>query len=162
MTGVPIAEAARIVNVARTTVRGWAESKRFHTHRDGSVSKRGMAELEKLADELKQEEEEENESGDLRRKLMQAQLRERKAIGKLRELELERESGRFVELAIVEQDAEDAAERITGVLRAIPQRTAMALECNCRRAAVVEVKIAEEIERAIAELGESTYAGGKR
>lgn len=96
-------------------------------------------------------------TSDLERRLLAAQAAEREAKAKLRQLELERESGRFVELDLVERDAADTAERILGVLRAIPQRTALALECPCNRAAIVEAKIREEVERAIAELAESKF-----
>jgi phage terminase Nu1 subunit (DNA packaging protein) len=157
MTGTPIAEASREVGVSRSTVREWATAGLFHRHRDGSVSKRGLEELQRLAEERAAEQEEEEESGDLRHQLLQAQVRERKAIGKLRELELAHESGRYVELALVQRDGADTAERVISILRAIPQRTALALECECQRAAVVEKRIGEEIERAIAEMKDSTY-----
>lgn len=157
VTGTPVAEAARKLGVARSTVREWATSQLFHRHRDGSVSKRGLAELAKLAEDRVEEEADESDSNKLRQQLLQAQVRERKAIGRLRELELERESGRFVELAVVRRDGEDAAERVISILRAVPQRSAMALECACRRAAVVEKKISEEVERAIGELSDSMY-----
>ncbi len=157
MTGTPIAEAAREIGVPRSTVREWATARRFHLHRDGSVSKRGMDELRQLAEERNQEQEEQEDNGDLRHQLLRAQIRERKAIGKLRELELAHESGRFVELALVQRDGADTAERVISILRAIPQRTALALECACQRAAVVELRISQEIERAIAEMKDSTY-----
>jgi len=106
-------------------------------------------------------------TGDLERRLLAAQAGEREAKQKLRELELQRESGRFVELALVQKDAEDARERILSVLRAIPQRTAMAVDGALaapadRRAAVLEKIIADEVERAIAELAESKFGGAKQ
>jgi transcriptional regulator with XRE-family HTH domain len=93
----------------------------------------------------------------LNRRLLEAQTAEREAKAELRALELERQAGRFISLDLVQQDGADTAERVLAVLRAIPQRTAMALECSCRRASVVEKKIREEVERAIAELRESKY-----
>jgi phage terminase Nu1 subunit (DNA packaging protein) len=104
------------------------------------------------------------EDADLERRLAIAETRLKEAQAQLRELELERESGRFVELSLVEQDASDARERILTVLRAIPQRTATqvdgALEApQARRAAVIEKLISDEVERAIAELAEAKYGG---
>jgi transcriptional regulator with XRE-family HTH domain len=101
------------------------------------------------------------ETAELERRLLAAETGERESKAKLRAMEVERESGRFVELELVQRDAADTAQRIVGVLRAVPQRVALALETPHMKAAVVEKKIAEEIERAIAELGESVYAGGK-
>jgi phage terminase Nu1 subunit (DNA packaging protein) len=94
---------------------------------------------------------------DLKRRLDSAMARLREAQAQLREIELEHERGRYVELAVVERDGQDTAERVLAVLRALPQRTALALECACRRAAVVEKVISEEVERAIAEMRESMY-----
>lgn len=156
-TGTPIAEAARTIDVPRSTVRDWIAQGRVTTHRDGSITKRGMEQLKQLAKERTEEQDDEGETTDMRAQLLAAQVRERKAISRLRELELEHESGRFVELAVVKRDGQDTAERVLAILRALPQRTALALECQCRRAAVVERAISEEVERAIAELRESLY-----
>jgi hypothetical protein len=138
-------------------VRDWIAQGRVHTHRDGSVSKRGLEDMQQLAEEREETEASEGDSADLRQQLLAAQVRERKAISRLRELELEHESGRYVELAIVQRDGADAAERVLAVLRALPQRVALALECPCQRAAAVKDKIAEEVERAVGELRESMF-----
>jgi hypothetical protein len=97
------------------------------------------------------------EKGTVEQRLLAAQASEREAKAKLSQLQLEREAGRYVELDLVQRDAADTAERILAVLRAVPQRTAMALECSCRSAAVVQQKISDEIERAIGELRESLF-----
>lgn len=104
--------------------------------------------------------------GDMKRRLDEAMARLREAQAELREIELERESGRFIERVLVEQDASDARERILAVLRAIPQRVAMQVDAALtapfdRRAAVVEKIIAEEVERAVAELSEAKYGAAK-
>lgn len=146
---VPCAQAT----VSKFARRGWLSrlpNGRYPEHAVDEVR-------ERLAGN--EQADEETTSWKQRAEAATARLREVQV--KLRELELERESGRLVELAVVERDAHDAAERILGVIRAIPQRTAMALECGCRSAAVVEAKIRDEVERAVAELGQSTYAGGK-
>lgn len=97
--------------------------------------------------------------GDLQHRLDVALAREREAKAKLREMEVERESGKYIESAIVKADAADTRERVVAVLRSIPQRCAMALECPCQRAAVVKTEIAKEIERALAEIRDSRFAG---
>jgi phage terminase Nu1 subunit (DNA packaging protein) len=156
VTGTSQAAAARELGVPRSTVRDWIAQGKVQL-RNKKLTKRAMDQLRQLAGEREESQEDEEESGDLRHQLLQAQVRERRAIGKLRELELAHESGRFVELALVQRDGEDTAERVLSILRAIPQRTALALECSCQRAAVVEQRISEEIERAIAEMKDSTY-----
>ena len=98
-----------------------------------------------------------NDKGTAEQRLLTAQALEREAKAKLSQIQLEREQGRFIELELVQRDAADTAERILAVLRAIPQRTAMALECSCRSAAVVQQKISDEVERAIGELRESLF-----
>lgn len=92
-----------------------------------------------------------------KRRLDLATMRLREAQAKIREFELERESGKFIELAIVERDGADTGERVLAVLRAIGQRVALALECSCRSAAVAKKAVDEEVERAIGELRDSLY-----
>ena len=101
---------------------------------------------------------------ELERRLAVAETRLKEAQAQLREIDLEREQGRYVALAEVEADGQDLAIRICTVLRAIPQRTALAVEGALaaspeRRAAVIERLISEEVERAIGELRESKFAG---
>ncbi len=100
-------------------------------------------------------------SEDLERRLLAAQASEREAKAELAQLKVALESGRYVELEIVKRDGASTAERIVGVMRAIPQRVALALACGCRSGAVVESAIRVEIERAIGELGESMYVKGR-
>jgi phage terminase Nu1 subunit (DNA packaging protein) len=146
------------LGVPATTVSGWI-SRGLVEVKNRLVTERGQEQLRKLAADRQKTGTAEEDAGELRQQLLTAQVRERNAISRLRELELEHESGRYVELAVVQRDAADTAERILAVLRAVPQRCAMALECSCRSAPVVEAKIGEEIERAIAELHESNPGG---
>jgi hypothetical protein len=132
------------------------------THTPGG----GLAEIavEEVRSRMSVRAEDDEEAADLERRLDLANARLKEAQAKLHELELEREEGRFVELADVQKDAADTAARIVGVLRAIAQRTALAVEGAlaaepARRAAVVEALIADEVERAIGELRESKYGG---
>jgi transposase len=102
------------------------------------------------------------ETAELQRRLLAAQAGEREAKMKLRQLELERESGRFIELAAVERAGADAAQRILAVLRATPQRIALEVEAALaappgRRAAAVEKIVSRELERAVAEMRDSLY-----
>lgn len=101
-------------------------------------------------------------TSDLERRLLAAQAGEREAKMKLRQLELDRESGRFVELELVQRAGADAAQRILAVLRAIPQRIALEVDGALsappdRRAAAVEKIVAREVERAIEEMRQSLY-----
>ncbi len=157
MKAITASEAARRLGVPRSTIRDWLDTGEVELDKARLVTTRGMATLKRFAEEREQAQKAEEASKDLGRQLLEAQTRERKAIARLRELELEHESGRFVELAAVQRDGEDTAERVLAVLRALPQRVAMRLECSCRRAAVVEHEIAIEVERAIAELQQSLY-----
>jgi hypothetical protein len=156
-------EFARAMGASASTVDRLAHAGKLPKNADGSLKRRQAEEVWKeIQAEQVRDGADRGEVEDLEEQLLLAKIREREAISRLREIELERESGRFVALAEVERDAKDAAERILGVLRAIPQRTALALECPCARAAVVKAKVSEEIERAISELGQSHYAGGGR
>ena len=96
-------------------------------------------------------------TSELERKLLAAQVSERETKAQYAKLKLDLESGRYVEREAVERSGADAAARILGVLRAIPQRVALALECACRSGSVVEAKVSAEIERAVAELHNSVY-----
>lgn len=157
-TVLPVRAFARKAEVARTTLQTWIADGEVPTDSDGNVPVRaGLAAVKKLLATREVAAEDGAEATELRQQLLQARIRERKAIGKLRELELERESGRFVSLAMVQRDGEDAAERIIAVLRSIPQRCALDLECACRPAAVTEQKLSLEVERAIGELHETLY-----
>lgn len=102
------------------------------------------------------------ETAELEKRLLLAQTGEREAKMELRKLELERESGRFVELAKVERAGADAAQRILAVLRAMPQRIALELDAALtapaeRRAAAIERIVSREVERALAEMRQSLY-----
>jgi predicted transcriptional regulator len=154
LEGLSQEEIARLVGCAQSTVSRAIARGDIATLTNGRVPE---SEAEKLIELRKRDERVASETAEMERRLLAAQTGEREAKAKLRQLELERESGRFVELELVRRAGADPAERVLAVLRAIPQRTAMALECPCARAAVVEKKISDEVERAIAELRESLY-----
>jgi len=155
--GLTQEQVARIVGCSQSTVSRAIKRGDVDTLTNGRLPESAIETLRALwADDQRAEE----ETAGLERRLRIAETEKAEALARLRVMEVDRESGRFVDLSVVARDAADASERIKAVLRAIPQRTAMALECACRPAAVVEAKIGEEIERAIAELGKSTYAGG--
>lgn len=151
---VPCAQAT----VSRFARRGWLTTL--------SSGRLAVSAVEEVRARLAEREEDEEGSGDLKRRLDMAMARIREAQAQLREYELAEESGRLVELALVQKDAADARERVLGVLRAIAQRVALAVDAALsapldRRAAVIEGIINAEIERAIAELAEAKYGGRK-
>lgn len=142
---VPCAQAT----VSKFDRRGWL------THlKNGRLAESAVEEMR--ARMTAKEEETEGDPG-TKRRLELAMTRLREAQAKLRENEVERQSGKFIERAEVERDCAELAERIIAVLRAIGARVALSLECPCRRAAVVKAKIEDEIERAIAQLHESKW-----
>ncbi len=147
-------EAARIVGCAQSTVSRAIARGDIEPLTSGRLPESAIAKLRELR---RADAEVAAQDSEWDRRLLQAQAAEREAKARLKQIELERESGRYVELAIVQRDAADTAERILAVLRAIPQRTAMALECECQRAAVIEKKVGDEIERAVAELRDSLF-----
>jgi muconolactone delta-isomerase len=156
LEGLTQDDAARKAGCAQSTV--WRAIARgdIVTLPNGRVPE---SEIEKLIALRKQDQESADAVADLKQRLLAAETSEREAKAKLKILELEREAGKYVELEVVARDAADTRERILAVLRAIPQRTAMALECACTRAAVVEKTISDEVERAIGELRKSAFAG---
>lgn len=159
--GLSQEDAARRVGCSQSTIGRAIRRGDIDLLANGRIPE---SEIPKLIEARKADEEASAVTVDLERRLLTAETGEREAKRKLRELELERESGRFVELELVRKDAADARERILSVLRALPQRVAMGVDGALatspdRRAAVIEKLIAEEVERAIAELAESKYAG---
>ncbi len=154
LEGLSQEEAARRVGCSQSTVGRAIARGDIGTLSNGRLPEDAIEILRELR---KEDVKVAGETADLERRLLAAETGEREAKMQLRQMEVERESGRFVELAIVQRDGQDTAEKVLAVLRAIPQRTAMALECSCRRAAVVEKKIREEVERAVSELRESLY-----
>lgn len=154
---------AREKGASASTVDRMAHDGRLPKNPDGSLKREEAEEAWKEIEAERAQDHERRTSSSaevavLEEKLLIAKLREREAISRLREIELERESGRYVALELVQRDAKDTRERILGVLRSVPQRVARALECPCQRAAVVEAKVSDEVERAIAELAESKFA----
>jgi ParB-like chromosome segregation protein Spo0J len=152
-------QVARIVGCAQSTVSRMIKRGDVETLTSGRLPE---AAIEVIRAQWRDEEKANEETASLERRLRIAETEKQEALAKLKTMEVERETGRFVELDAVERAGSDAAERILGVLRAIPQRTAMALECGCRSGAIVEAKIREEVERAIGEMRESLYLQVKK
>lgn len=154
-------EAARRVGCSQSTIGRAIRRGDIEILINGRIPE---SEIPKLIELRKEDERENAEKADLERRMLKAELGEREAKAKLRVMEVERESGRVVDLAVVRADAANARERIIGVLRALPQRVAAEVDAALstpldRRAAVIEKLIAAEVERAIAELAESKYGG---
>ena len=150
-------KAATLLGISRSTLREWIVAELVEINEQKAVTDKGIQQARELAGRLAEKKDDDESPSGLREQLLKAQVRERNAISRLRELELEHESGRYVELAIVQRDGADAAERILAGLRSIPQRSAMGLQCECRKAAVVEKVLVEEVERVVTELRDSLY-----
>lgn len=86
---------------------------------------------------------------ELKSQLLAARVRERNAISRLREIELQHKEGRFVPLEEVQEDARESAEATRAALNAIPQRVALA--CEGRKAPEIEAIVNDEIQRVIAQ-----------
>lgn len=97
-------------------------------------------------------EEKGEELSELERQLTEARRDKVRADARLREMEVELESGRFVERKEVERAVTDAMAVTLAVLRSTPQRTALELQCKCRDAAATDKVISVEVERAISEM----------
>jgi len=157
--GYTQAQLANEIGCSRSTVQRAIEIGQISPGPGGRFSK---ADAETIRVGRKAKQEAKDQVSNLEEQLLQARLRERRAISKLRELELERESGRFVELAQVQRAGADAAQRILAVLRAMPQRVALEVDGALvapvdRRAAAVERIISVEVERAVSELRRSVH-----
>lgn len=96
--------------------------------------------------------EKDEELSDLERQLTEARRDKVRADARLREMEVEHESGRFIERKEVERAVTDAMSVTLAVLRSVPQRTALELQCKCRDAAATDKVISVEVERAISEM----------
>lgn len=147
-------QAALRASCSQSTVSRAIRRGDIDTLTNGRIPER---EIEKLIELRKEEQRTNEEHAALERRTLIAETEKAEAMAELKKMQAERESGRFVQLDQVERAGADAAERILGVLRAIPQRVAMALECSCRTGAVVEAKIRDEVERAVGEMRESLY-----
>ena len=93
----------------------------------------------------------------LKKRAMTAEANERELKVQLRQFQLERESGKYLERTDVIRSGADAASRMTAIARAVPSRVAMEVEGaqtvpQARRAAVIEKIIRAEIERMIGEM----------
>lgn len=157
-------EIARLVGCGQSTVSRAIRRGDVQTLTNGRLPEAAVEELRAL---WREEETEQAETAALERRMRTAETGEREAKAELAKLRLAQESGKYVELALVEKDAADTRERVLTVLRALPQRTAMAVDAALqapaqRRAAVVEQLIAAEVERAIAELAEAKYGGAAK
>lgn len=152
-------QVARIVGCAQSTVSRMIKRGDVDTLTTGRLPESA---IEIIRRQWRDEERANEETASLERRLRIAETEKQEAVAKLKAMEVERETGKYVLLALVQRDGADTAERVLAVLRALPQRVATLLECQCRRAAQVEAAISNEVERAIAELRESLYiqAGG--
>src|SRR5688572_21269259 len=77
-------------------------------------------------------EEKDEAVSELERQLTEARRDKVRADARLREMEVEHESGRFIERKEVERAVVDAMAVTLAVLRSVPQRTALELQCKCR------------------------------
>lgn len=150
---------ARLVGCAQSTVTRAIARGDIETLSDGSI---GEDQAEILKELRARDERVSSETAELERRALTAETGEKEAKAKLRQLELEREQGRYVELVQVERAGKDAAHRMLAILRAIPQRTARELDAALasppdRRAAAIEKIMSREVERAIAEMRKSLY-----
>lgn len=159
LEGLSQEEMARRVGCAQSTITRAIRRGDIETLSNGRVPESAVDKLRELraADERVS-----SETDELERRLLAAETGEREAKQKLRELELQRESGRYVELEQVQRSGADAAQRILAVLRAMPQRIAREVDAALmapadRRAAAVEKIVAREVERAVTELRASMY-----
>lgn len=155
--GLTQQQVADLVGCAQSTVSKAIKRGDIETLANGRLPESSVEAIRALwRDDQKANE----ETAALERRLKIAETEKEEANARLKTMQAERESGAYVKLEDVARDAADAAERVLAILRAVPQRTAMALECSCQRAAQVEAKIGAEIERAVAELRESLYVKG--
>jgi predicted transcriptional regulator len=159
LLGLSQEQIARLVGCAQSTVSRAIARGDISTLSDGSI-REDQAEI--LRELRASDERVSQETAQLERRLLLAETGEKEAKAKLRQLELEREQGRFIELAAVERAGADAAQRILAVLRAMPQRIALEVDAALaapadRRAAAVEKIVSREIERAVDEMRKSLY-----
>ncbi len=152
--GLTQVEIAALAKCSQSTVNRAIKRGDIETLWNGRIA---ASEAEKLIELRKEEERSNAEHAVLERRLHIAETDKAEAIAKLKAMEVDHKSGRFIELEGVLRDAADTREKVLAILRAVPQRTAMALECPCRRAAVVESKISDEVERAINEIRKSRF-----
>jgi phage terminase Nu1 subunit (DNA packaging protein) len=149
-------EVADRVPCAQQTVSRYQRKGKLTALPSGKLAACAVEEMRTLLDADDGDE----ETGEWKKRAEAATARLREAQASLRELQLEVESGRFVDRAAVERSCADAAQRILGVLRAMPQRIARKVEAALsapehRRAAAAEKIIAGEVERAVEELNRS-------
>lgn len=159
LEGLTQEEIARMVGCNQSTVSRAIKRGLIATLTNGRVP---LSAADALRELWSEEQKFSDETVELERRVLTAETGEKEAKAKLRQLELEREQGKYVELAQVERAGKDAAHRILAVLRAIPQRTARELDAALasppdRRAAAIEKIMSREVERAIAEMRKSLY-----
>jgi transposase len=160
--GLSIAEAARKLEIPRSTVREWAASKLFHCNKDGSVSPRGMKELAVLAEEKDDDEDSAGESADLKRLLLKARGEKERAIAELRKIELEHKQGRFVETSEVRSATQSVCEQIRAQLLSLPSRIVRVAEAAIaagKKTAEIEALISDEVNRILEALHTMRFAG---
>lgn len=152
-------EAAQYIGCARVTVQRALERGDLKPAKGGKLL---QADLDAWKELRAREAKEQAADADLERRKLAAETAEREAKAALRALELERQRGDFVRLSDVRRDGADCGERVVSTLRAIPQRTALAIEAalagpSQMRAAAVERLVSAEVERAIGAMKESAY-----
>lgn len=157
--GLSQEEAARRVGCAQSTIGRAIRRGEVELLTNGRIPE---SEIPKLIEARKADERESSVMADFERRLKVAETEKAEAQAKLKVMELERESGRFVELDSVKRAGADAAQRILAVLRALPQRCALEVDAALsappeRRAAAIEKIVAREVERAVGEMRESMY-----
>lgn len=161
--GLSQEEAARRVGCSQSSIGRALARGDIHPLPNGRIPEDAIETLRELRQAAAREDQ---HTAELERRLLAAQAGEREAKMSLRQLELEREKGSFVELAAVQRAGADAAQRILAVLRAIPQRVALEVDAALtapadRRAAAVEKIVSREVERAVGELRASLYLQAK-
>ena len=152
--GLSQEEASQRVGCNQSTISRAIRRGAIETYTNGRIPESQVAKLIELR---KEDEQASEEMTALTRRTTIAETLAAEAKAELQQLKLKLESGKYIELAIVKRDGEATGERIQSVLRSVPQRCALGLECACRTAAEVEAVICDEVERAIAELRESEY-----
>jgi hypothetical protein len=151
-------ELATLLGVSKTAVGEWKDAGEFQLDENGRILREEALEAGKLCvARIADRKTATVEAAKINSEFIAARRDKERAIADLRRVEADLAAGRYVKLADVESDGRETAERILGVLRQIAQRVARDLECPCRPAAVVEARIREEVERAVAEMKDSVW-----
>ncbi len=126
---VSVAEFSRRCKQPRTTIRRWISSGDIKVAADGQVFlDEGLAQVRQLVTDGTVQEEDGAEETGLRAKYITVQIREKKAVAALRELELQHEQGRFVLAEDVQAEGRALGATLRAGLLAIPARASLKLE----------------------------------